>query len=72
MRIINTLKDIYVEKGKKGYFFNLLFFLKIYLHLKIFRLFAGIVPRVSMISLGGFIFFGVYEKTKKTIENYWF
>lgn len=50
MRILNTFKDVYVEKGiRKG-------------------LFAGIVPRVSMISLGGFIFFGVYEKTKLIIS----
>ena len=33
---------------------------------------TGIVHRVSMISLEGFIFLGVYEKTKKNIENYWF
>lgn len=32
-------------------------------------LFAGLVPRVTMISFGGLIFFGVYEKTKKLLCN---
>ena len=27
-------------------------------------LFAGVVPRVTWISLGGAVFFGVYEKSK--------
>lgn len=30
-------------------------------------LFAGVVPRVTMISSGGFIFFGVYEKASKIL-----
>ncbi len=32
-------------------------------------LWAGVIPRVTMISCGGFIFFGVYEKARKILEN---
>lgn len=31
------------------------------------RLFAGCVPRVTFISLGGFIFLGAYEKARRTL-----
>ena len=31
------------------------------------RLFAGFVPRVCWISLGGFIFLGAYEKSRHVI-----
>lgn len=31
------------------------------------RLFAGSVPRVTFISLGGFIFLGAYEKARRTL-----
>lgn len=31
------------------------------------RLFAGSVPRVTLISLGGFIFLGAYEKARRTL-----
>jgi len=34
-------------------------------------LFAGIGPRVTMISFGGFIFFGIYEESKKIILHYY-
>ena len=34
-----------------------------------YRLFSGIVPRVSWISIGGFIFFGVYEKSKALLTT---
>ena len=30
-------------------------------------LFAGLTPRVMWISIGGFVFFGVYEKVKTLI-----
>lgn len=30
-------------------------------------LFAGMQPRVAWISIGGFVFFGAYELTKKSI-----
>lgn len=33
-----------------------------------FRFFAGVVPRVLWITLGGFIYFGIYEKTKNICE----
>jgi solute carrier family 25 S-adenosylmethionine transporter 26 len=33
------------------------------------RLFAGVGPRVVWISLGGFIFFGAYEKVKMVLEH---
>lgn len=33
-------------------------------------LFAGIYPRVTMISFGGFIFFGIYEETRKIILHF--
>lgn len=31
------------------------------------RLFAGSVPRLASISLGGFIFLGAYEKARRTL-----
>lgn len=31
------------------------------------RLFAGTVPRVTFISVGGFIFLGAYEKARRTL-----
>lgn len=30
-------------------------------------LFAGVVPRMTAISLGGFIFLGTYEKTRQLL-----
>lgn len=33
------------------------------------KLFAGIQPRVMWISVGGFIFFGCYEETKKILRT---
>ena len=33
------------------------------------KLFSGIQPRVMWISLGGFIFFGCYEETKKLLQG---
>ena len=32
-------------------------------------LFAGVLPRIAMISLGGAIFFGVYEECREVMEN---
>lgn len=32
-----------------------------------FSLFAGVVPRMAAISLGGFIFLGTYEKTRQLL-----
>jgi solute carrier family 25 S-adenosylmethionine transporter 26 len=32
------------------------------------RLFSGVVPRVTWISIGGFVFFGAYEGTKKLMS----
>lgn len=32
------------------------------------RLFAGALPRTMWISLGGFIFFGAYEKSKQVLQ----
>lgn len=46
---VNQKKKLYFESNKPKL---------------IHRLFAGIVPRVSWIFMGGFIFFGVYEKSK--------
>jgi len=34
-----------------------------------FRLFAGFLPRVVFIMIGGALFFGVYEKTCRQIED---
>jgi len=34
-----------------------------------FRLFAGFLPRVVLIMIGGALFFGVYEKTCREIED---
>jgi solute carrier family 25 S-adenosylmethionine transporter 26 len=33
------------------------------------RLYAGILPRTLSIGIGGFIFFGAYEKTKSLAIN---
>lgn len=33
------------------------------------RLFAGLGPRITWITLGGFIFFGVYEEARVLTEN---
>lgn len=33
------------------------------------KLFAGVGPRMLWISLGGFVFFGAYEKTKKILMS---
>ena len=33
------------------------------------KLFSGVTPRVLWISLGGFIFFGAYEKAKKLLQR---
>ena len=49
-------------------FFFFYFFLPLLLLLSYMcRLFAGFVPRVCWISLGGFIFLGAYEKSKHVI-----
>ena len=32
-------------------------------------LFAGVTPRVTWISIGGAVFFGVYEKSKSLLDN---
>lgn len=34
-----------------------------------FRLFAGVIPRTMWISLGGAVFFGIYEKSKNFIQS---
>ncbi|KAF9807008.1 hypothetical protein SFRURICE_011152 [Spodoptera frugiperda] len=33
-------------------------------------LFAGVMPRMTAIMIGGFVFFGVYEDVKKYVEKY--
>ena len=33
------------------------------------RLFSGVMPRVTWISVGGFIFFGAYETSKKYLNS---
>ncbi len=35
----------------------------------LFSLFAGVVPRVTWISLGGAIFLGMYEKVHKVLSS---
>lgn len=32
-------------------------------------LFAGVVPRVAWISVGGFVFFGAYEQAKRVLTK---
>ena len=65
-RILDTIKEVYHEKGFKGYLFRqIINFTNITIIL--IRLFAGISSRVLMISFGGFIFFGAYEQTKSTL-----
>jgi solute carrier family 25 S-adenosylmethionine transporter 26 len=41
---------------------------RIYLEEGVAVLFSGILPRVMWISLGGAIFFGVYEKTRELLK----
>lgn len=81
--VSSILKTVYKDKGISGYVFCLLSFinvcfnhhfyiLKNYL-MQIFfslSLFAGIVPRVMWISVGGFIFFGVYEKSSSMLSSF--
>ena len=33
-------------------------------------LFAGVMPRMTAFMIGGFVFFGVYEDTKRYFEKY--
>ena len=40
---------------------------KVYAERGLSGLFAGVTPRVMWISIGGFVFFGVYEKTKTLV-----
>ena len=35
-----------------------------------YRLFAGFLPRVSGIALGGFVFLGAYEKSRHHLTNF--
>lgn len=39
------------------------------IYLSIGRLFAGVIPRVLWITLGGFLYFGAYEKSKIIFEE---
>ena len=45
-------------------------FAKLYAEGKIPIFFSGIAPRVFWISLGGFVFFGAYEKAKVVLNKY--
>ncbi|KOB70788.1 S-adenosylmethionine mitochondrial carrier protein, partial [Operophtera brumata] len=42
----------------------------IYLESGVRGLFAGVTPRMTAFMLGGFVFFGVYDDSKRTIEQY--
>ncbi|CAK1590717.1 unnamed protein product [Parnassius mnemosyne] len=42
----------------------------IYLESGFKGLFAGVVPRMTAFTLGGFVFFGVYDDSKKLFEKY--
>ncbi|XP_075985513.1 S-adenosylmethionine mitochondrial carrier protein homolog [Anticarsia gemmatalis] len=42
----------------------------IYVSAGVRGLFAGITPRISMVMIGGFFFFGMYEETKRVFEEY--
>ncbi len=47
---------------------NIIIFLIFWVNfLFVLRLFAGFVPRVCWISVGGFVFLGAYEKTKQLL-----
>ena len=35
----------------------------------IFRLFSGVVPRVTWISIGGAIFLGIYDKVRMVVQD---
>lgn len=67
LRALPMAKLVYKEGGFKGFvyylFLNLLFFS---------RLFAGFTPRVVWITLGGYIFFGMYDLSKNFCEDLFF
>lgn len=44
-------------------------FRRVYAENGLRSLFAGVVPRMTWISIGGFVFFGVYEKAKRVIAS---
>lgn len=33
-------------------------------------LFMGLTPRITIVMLGGFLFFGIYEETRRCFEEY--
>lgn len=55
------------ESGSKGIYFTKII-QSIYREKGIGGLFAGIVPRVTWITLGGAIFFGFYDLTTRVLE----
>ncbi|EEB19454.1 mitochondrial carrier protein, putative [Pediculus humanus corporis] len=56
-----------IEKIKKNLNWNMA--KQVYSQKGIRGLFAGIIPRILWITLGGFLYFGAYEKTKLVFEE---
>lgn len=64
------LKEVYRDHGVKGWgLCKILYFSQIHSQCfngnNVFRLFAGFLPRVTGFTIGGFIFFGVYEQARE-------
>lgn len=74
-KIWTMLKEVYRDHGVKGwglYTFCISQFksIPIFQRYNVFRLFAGFFPRVTGFTIGGFIFFGVYEQSKEFCISY--
>lgn len=74
-KISTMLKEVYRDHGVKGwelYEFRISQFrsILIFQWYNVFRLFAGFLPRVTGFTVGGFIFFGVYEQAREFCISY--
>lgn len=68
---VSKTRVMLAEKGSSLSSGSVLFALRtIFLQKGIRGLFAGVVPRVTWISVGGAIFLGGYEKTAQTLETH--
>ena len=67
-KLLIVLRNVYIAQGVKGYLHTKRKQCNVFLNVTpifLYRLFAGIVPRVLWISIGGAVFLGVYDKSLK-------
>lgn len=67
--IVSVGRSIYKEKGIKGYITNDFNDSICIFSLFGCRFFAGFMPRVLWITIGGYIFFGMYDFSKSICNN---